>query len=61
VCPLDLSAPAFPPGCCAQSLFAGLPILIDRAEGEDGLRLHVDVSLADHLTAWLAAAAEGLA
>jgi len=36
-------------------------VLIDRRAGEDGFRLYVDASLADHLRAWLAAAAEGLA
>ncbi|HEY3887194.1 MAG TPA: sarcosine oxidase subunit gamma family protein [Caulobacteraceae bacterium] len=60
-CPLDLSEAALAPGRCAQSLFADVPILIDRREGEGGFRLYVDVSLAAHLIAWLRAAAEGLA
>jgi len=60
-CPLDLSEAALPPSRCAQSLFAGMPILLDRREGEDGLRLYVDVSLAQHLEAWLLAVAEAMA
>jgi sarcosine oxidase, subunit gamma len=60
-CPLDLSETAFAPGRCAQTLFADVPILIDRRDGEGGFRVHVDVSLAAHLIAWLSAAAEGLA
>lgn len=58
-CPLDLHALA--PGDCAQSLFAGVGVLIERREGEDGFRLYADASLAAHLEAWLAAVAEGLA
>lgn len=58
-CSLDLSRLA--PDACAQSAFAGMPILIDRRAGETGLRLYVDVSLADHLGAWFAALAEDLA
>jgi heterotetrameric sarcosine oxidase gamma subunit len=57
-CPLDLDALA--PDRCAQSVFAGMAILVDRRSGEEGFRLYVDVSLAEHLRAWLAAAAEGL-
>lgn len=57
-CPLDLDALA--PDRCAQSVFAGMPILVDRRSGEEGFRLYVDISLADHLRSWLAAAAEGL-
>jgi heterotetrameric sarcosine oxidase gamma subunit len=57
-CPLDLAA--LPPGGCAQSVFAGMPILLDRRLGEDGLRLYVDISLADHLNVWLIAVLEGL-
>ena len=60
-CPLDLSETAFAQGRCAQTLFADVPILIDRRDGEGGFRVHVDVSLAAHLIAWLSAAAEGLA
>jgi heterotetrameric sarcosine oxidase gamma subunit len=58
-CPLDVRAMAA--ATCAQSLFAGVGVLIERREGEDGLRLYADSSLAEHLAAWLAAAAEGLA
>ncbi|HZZ69773.1 MAG TPA: sarcosine oxidase subunit gamma family protein, partial [Phenylobacterium sp.] len=54
-CPLDLAA--LPPDRCAQSVFAGMPILVDRRAGEDGFRLYVDVSLAAHLSAWLGAVA----
>jgi heterotetrameric sarcosine oxidase gamma subunit len=57
-CPLDLETLA--PDRCAQSAFAGMPVLIDRRAGEAGLRLYVDVSLTAHLRAWLAAVAEGL-
>jgi sarcosine oxidase subunit gamma len=58
-CPLDVSA--LGPDACAQTLFAGVCVLIERREGEDGFRLYADASLAAHLAAWLAAAAEGLA
>lgn len=58
-CPLELRALA--PGTCAQSLFAGVGVLIDRPSREEGFRLYADASLADHLAAWLAAAADGLA
>jgi heterotetrameric sarcosine oxidase gamma subunit len=54
-CPLDLEMLA--PDRCAQSVFAGMPILIDRRSGENGLWLYIDVSLAAHLCAWLAAVA----
>jgi sarcosine oxidase subunit gamma len=60
-CPLDLSEAALPAGRCAQSVFAGVGVLVDRREGEQGFRLYVDVSLAQHLEAWFAVAAEGLA
>jgi heterotetrameric sarcosine oxidase gamma subunit len=60
-CPLDLDEAAFAPDQCAQSLFAGMPILVDRRRGESGFRLYVDISLAAHMASWLAAAAEGLA
>jgi sarcosine oxidase, subunit gamma len=60
-CPLDLSDTAFPANRCAQSVFAGMPILLDRRADEDGVRLYVDISLADHLNAWLIAVLEGLA
>jgi sarcosine oxidase subunit gamma len=56
-CPLDVSA--LGPDACAQSLFAGVGVLIERRDGEDGFRLYADASLAEHLSAWLAAAAEG--
>jgi heterotetrameric sarcosine oxidase gamma subunit len=57
-CPLDLDA--LGPDRCAQSVFAGMPILVDRRQGEDGYRLYVDASLANHLRSWLAAVTEGL-
>jgi heterotetrameric sarcosine oxidase gamma subunit len=57
-CPLDLDA--LEPDRCAQSVFAGMPILVDRRQGEGGYRLYIDASLADHLRAWLAAAAGGV-
>ena len=59
-CPLDLSEAAFGPDRCAQSLFAGAPVLIDNRPGEDGFRLYVDASLAPHLGQWLKTAAETL-
>ncbi|HEX4183081.1 MAG TPA: hypothetical protein VHY34_07475 [Caulobacteraceae bacterium] len=60
-CPLDLDEAVFAPDCCAQSVFAGMPILVDRRREESGFRLYVDISLAAHMASWLAATAEGLA
>jgi sarcosine oxidase subunit gamma len=57
-CPLDLDS--LGPDRCAESAFAGMPILVERRAGEPGLRLYVDVSLAAHLAAWFDAVAEEL-
>ncbi len=59
-CPLDLDPAVMPEDRCAQSVFAGMSILLDRRATEDGLRLYVDISLAAHLNAWLIAAGKGL-
>ena len=55
--PLDPAALA--PGHCAQTLFAGVKVII-YPDG-DGLRLHVERALAEWLVAWIAQAATSFA
>jgi sarcosine oxidase subunit gamma len=56
-CPLDLHERAFPAGRCAQTLLAGVPILVHRASAGPTFEIHIARSFRDHLEAWLQAAA----
>ena len=57
-CGLDLHPRAFGPGCCAQTLFAKLPVIIDQLSAAPAYRLFVGRSAARWLTEWLIDAAE---
>ena len=57
-CGLDLHPRAFGPGCCAQTLFARLPVIIDQLSATPAYRLFVRRSAARWLTEWLIDAAE---
>jgi sarcosine oxidase, subunit gamma len=56
-CPLDLHAPAFPPGRCAQTLLAKASVLIhlvdDKPEGGASFDVYVARSFAHYLCTWL--------
>lgn len=52
-CTLDLRPHAFPPGSAAQTLVAHAPAIV--LAHEDGLRLLVPSSYAEHVTDWLQA------
>ncbi len=52
-CPLDLHPRAFGAGRCAQSLLAGIDILLHQRDAAPTFDLHVRWSLADHLWGWL--------
>jgi sarcosine oxidase subunit gamma len=51
-CTLDLHPSVFPPGRCAQTLFARAQVILYRTE-EQVFRLLVRPSFADYLRAWL--------
>lgn len=57
-CGLDLHPRAFGPGHCAQTLFAKLPVIIDRVGATPSYRLFVRRSAARWLCDWLIDAAE---
>lgn len=56
-CGLDLHPRAFGPGSCAQTLFAGLPVIIDQLSAAPAYRLFVRRSAARWLAEWLIDAA----
>ena len=56
-CGLDLHPRAFEPGHCAQTLFAGVPIILDQL-GTGNYRLFVRRSTARWLCTWLIDAAQ---
>src|SRR2546421_267348 len=51
-CGLDLHPRAFTPGCCAQTLFAKLPVILDQTSAAS-YRLFVRRSAARWLCDWL--------
>jgi sarcosine oxidase subunit gamma len=53
-CSLDLHPRVFPPGCCAQTVFAHIPALIHRPSDGAEFRLYVDASYEAYFSAWLA-------
>ena len=57
-CGLDLHPRAFTPGCCAQTLFAKLPVIIDQTGAAPNYRLFVRRSAACWLGDWLIDAAD---
>jgi sarcosine oxidase subunit gamma len=57
-CGLDLHPRGFTPGCCAQTLFATLPVIIDQTGAAPSYRLFVRRSAARWLCDWLIDAAE---
>ncbi|HKS89264.1 MAG TPA: sarcosine oxidase subunit gamma family protein [Stellaceae bacterium] len=57
-CGLDLHPRAFVAGCCAQTLFAKLPVIIDQLSTAPLYRLFVRRSAASWLAAWLIDAAQ---
>ncbi len=52
-CPLDLHPRAFGAGRCAQSLLAGIDVLLHQRDDAPTFELHVRWSLADYLWGWL--------
>jgi len=58
-CPLDLHPRAFRAGACAQSLLAGIDVLLHQRDDAPSYDLQVRWSHAAYLWAWLAAAAQG--
>ena len=56
-CGLDLHPRAFAPGCCAQTLFAKLPVIIDQLAATPAYRVFVRRSAARWLAEWLIDAA----
>lgn len=57
-CGLDLHPRAFAPGCCAQTLFAGLPVILDQISAGPTYRLFLRRSAARWLCDWLIDAAD---
>ncbi len=57
-CGLDLHPRAFGPGCCAQTLFARLPVILDQLSAAPAYRLFVRRSAARWLAEWLIDAAQ---
>lgn len=57
-CSLDLHPRVFGAGRCAQTLVAGVAVILERTAGEPGFRLLVRPSFAAHLRAWLIDAIE---
>lgn len=60
-CGLDLHPRAFAPGHCAQTLFAGLPVILEQTAAAPSYRLFVLRSSARWLFDWLVEAAGDLA
>lgn len=56
-CGLDLHPRAFTAGCCAQTVFAGLPVILDQISAAPSYRLFVRRSAARWLCDWLIDAA----
>ncbi len=56
-CGLDFHPRAFGPGCCAQTLFAKLPVILDQTSAAPAYRLFVRRSSARWLAEWLIDAA----
>ena len=56
-CGLDLHPRTFAPGCCAQTLFARLPVILDQLSAAPAYRLLVRRSSARWLARWLIDAA----
>jgi sarcosine oxidase, subunit gamma len=56
-CGLDLHPRAFPPGRCARTRFAQIPLIIDHVDDEQGFDLHVARSYVRWLADWLQDAA----
>ena len=56
-CGLDLHPQAFPPGRCARTRFAQLPLLIDHVDDAQGFDLYVARSYVRWLAEWLQDAA----
>jgi sarcosine oxidase subunit gamma len=59
-CSLDLHPRAFAPDRCAQSLLAGLPIILDQLDAAPRYRIFVRASSAGWLIEWLIDAAQQL-
>ena len=57
-CGVDLHPRAFGPGCCAQTLLARLPVIIDQLSVAPAYRVFVRRSAARWLVEWLIDAAE---
>jgi sarcosine oxidase subunit gamma len=55
-CGLDLHPRRFPAGRCAQTKFAGLPVIIDCSDDVECFNLYVSRSYVSWLTSWLEAA-----
>ena len=56
-CTLDANGPDLAPGRCAQTVFAGVKVLLYAHQGRDCIRLHVDRPVAGFLLDWLRQAA----
>jgi len=56
-CPLDLHERAFPPGRCAQTLLARLPVIVHRTSAGPAFELYVARSCTDYFWEWLQSAA----
>jgi sarcosine oxidase, subunit gamma len=57
-CGLDLHPRAFAPGCCAQTLLARVPVILDQIDERPHYRILVCRSFARWLVAWLTDAAD---
>ncbi len=57
-CPLDLHPRVFGAGRCAQTLVAGVAVILERTGDGPGFRLLVRPSFAAHVRAWLIDAIE---
>lgn len=49
---LDLHPRVFTDGCCAQTFFAQIPVLIDKTPLSDSFEIHADAAFAEYLTRW---------
>ncbi len=59
-CSLDARGPALAPGRCAQTIFAGVKVLLYAVASRDSYRLHAERSLAAYLLEWFTQAASAL-
>jgi sarcosine oxidase subunit gamma len=59
-CGLDLHPRVFGPGCCAQTLFARVPVILDQLDEAPHYRLLVRRSYARWLVDWMIDAAAGI-